>query len=90
MLSPSLVYGAADDVRGKCLKIELGSFWAMAELRARICFRSLRGSADGEGKRQTKYMPHSLARVPANFREQNRHPSQISDQCKMWLPQIKM
>lgn len=90
MVSPSLVYGADDDVRGKCLKIELGSFWAMAELRARICFRSLRGSVNDEGKRQTKYMPHSLACVPANFHEQNRHPVQISDHRKMWFPQMKM
>lgn len=61
MSIPSVVYGADDDVRDKCLKTELGSCRAMAELRVRICFRSLRGWVDGEGKRQTKYMPDSLA-----------------------------
>lgn len=50
MLSPSLVHGADDDVRDKCLKIELGSFEAMAELRARICCRSLRGWEMVRGK----------------------------------------
>lgn len=90
MSIPSVVYGADDDVRDKCLKIELGSFRAMAELRVRICFRSLRGWVDGEGKIQTKYMPDSLACIPANLNEQHRHSFQISAQCSMWFSQMQM
>lgn len=45
---------------------------------------------DGEGKKQTKYMPDSLACIPANFNGQHRHSFQISAQCSMWFSQAQM
>lgn len=84
MLIPSLVYGADNDVRGKCLKTELRSFRAMAELRI------LRGWVNGEGERQTKHMPGSLVRIPSNFNELHRQPFQINAQCEMRFLQMHM
>ena len=79
MLIPSLVDGAADDIRDKCFKMELGSFWGL--------WQSLRGWGDGVGKSQIKRMPESLGCVPGNLNacvaamEKPRHPFQ--DHCLM-------